>query len=89
MHIAPYVSSLSYNVVSSIIEDEQRNLWVGTEGGGLNYMDQSGHVYHQYKHRPDDPRSLSHNHVKSLYLDKEIDRCDDALADCVPSIETG
>src|SRR5690606_38093177 len=68
---SPYTRSLSYNVVSSVLEDPAGNLWVGTEGGGLNYMAQSGHVYRHFKHDPDDRSSLSHNHVKSLHLDKD------------------
>src|SRR3546814_10192260 len=34
-------------------------------------MAQSGHVYRHFKHDPNDRSSLSHNHVKSLHLDKD------------------
>jgi len=32
-------NSLSHNNIFDIISDEQGNLWIGTFGGGLNYLD--------------------------------------------------
>ena len=32
----PYKNSLSDNVVSCITEDKDKNLWIGTNDGGLN-----------------------------------------------------
>ncbi|WP_369450782.1 two-component regulator propeller domain-containing protein [Algibacter lectus] len=31
-------SSLSDNRVISLCEDSQNNIWIGTEGGGLNFL---------------------------------------------------
>jgi hypothetical protein len=29
----------SYPVIGTMIEDEQRNIWIATEGGGIDYYD--------------------------------------------------
>jgi len=43
-------------------------LWVGLHAGGLDRIDPTGTVTH-YRHDPDDPHSLSHDHVTALYQD--------------------
>jgi signal transduction histidine kinase/ligand-binding sensor domain-containing protein len=41
-------TSLSYDWVFSIIEDEKKNLWIGTMGGGLNYFDRRREIFTHY-----------------------------------------
>jgi hypothetical protein len=62
-------ASLSNDIVTSILEDNQNRLWVGTCGGGLNLLDrQTGH-FTRYKHDPANPASLSSDNVSTLFLD--------------------
>jgi len=67
--------SLSHNVVHSIYEDRSGVLWIGTGGGGLNRFDprsSRGEIeqFTHYQADPDDPHSLSHNVVRSIYEDR-------------------
>ena len=50
-HDTSQPNSLSSNVISSILTDKKRRLWVGTQGGGLN-------LYH------DKTQDLSHAELK-------------------------
>ncbi len=63
-------SSLSNNVVFGLCEDQQGNVWVGTEGG-LNRFDRRSGKFVQYQHEEKNPRSLSHNAVYSLLVDHQ------------------
>jgi len=57
---------LSNNVVWSAYLDSQNNLWVGTNGGGLNRLDRSTGEWQYYQHDPADPESLSSDVVLSI-----------------------
>jgi signal transduction histidine kinase/AraC-like DNA-binding protein len=59
--------------VSGIAEDDRHNLWLGTEGGGLNYFDRQKDIFRVYKNIPDDPSSLGSNLVKVIYRDSRGD----------------
>ncbi len=49
--------------------DRSGTLWVGTDTGGLNQFDPATGAFTRYQHDPNDPRSLSHNRVNSIYED--------------------
>jgi ligand-binding sensor domain-containing protein/signal transduction histidine kinase/DNA-binding response OmpR family regulator len=71
----PNHSSISDDVVSSIVEEPSvnplsPNLWIGTEGGGLNYFDRAKGHFTAYKHNPEDPESIGSNLVKVVYRDR-------------------
>lgn len=68
-HIPGESSSLSSDIVTSILEDDQNQLWVGTCGGGLNLFDRQTGVFTQYRHDPSNPNSLSSDNISTLYLD--------------------
>ena len=72
--------SLSHNIIISIFEDSSGNLWIGTEGGWLNKFippapdslgndSEGSDRFIHYKHDPQDPNSLSHNTVRSIFED--------------------
>jgi ligand-binding sensor domain-containing protein/signal transduction histidine kinase len=74
-HMPDNPNSLSDKVVTAICEDDSTNLWVGTAGGGLNKLMRDPvnpfkDRYLQFKHNPDDPHSISHNYVSSIYEDQ-------------------
>ena len=67
LHQRNQTVSLSRNLVNSIVEDEDGNLWVGVVEGGLNcrLKGKDGFVHLSI----DAPSFLSHNTVSSLALD--------------------
>ncbi len=62
--------SISNDHVSQIIENNSGGLWIGTENGGLNYLDTNETEFYHYYYNELDKESLSHNSVWSLYQDK-------------------
>ncbi len=63
--------TVSDNVIRSILEDQQGNLWIGTFHRGLNNFDRSRNVFVHYMNNPNDPKSLSNNRVESVLEDKK------------------
>ena len=62
---------LSYSVVSSFAEDE-KSLWIGTEGGGLNRYDKQAGTFTHFKYNPT-KNSLSYDNIQSLlYTDNKL-----------------
>ncbi|MEX2602782.1 MAG: two-component regulator propeller domain-containing protein [Gracilimonas sp.] len=54
-------TSLSENWVWGMAESKNGDIWVTTEGGGLNRLDQATGQFKKYFHDPDDSTSLSSN----------------------------
>ncbi|MCK4980551.1 MAG: histidine kinase, partial [Candidatus Delongbacteria bacterium] len=50
-------------------EDRSGALWIGTIGGGLNKFDSENEKFIHYENDPNNPKSLSHNIVISIYED--------------------
>jgi len=67
----PY--SISNNLVSVIVEDNDGYLWLGTVGGGLNKFDMDAEKFYHYQHDPNNPNSLSHNNINAIYIDSKDD----------------
>ncbi len=69
------ITSLSHNDVSGISEDNFGNIWISTLGGGLNkliYIDDQHPVkFIRFKNDPNDPTSLSHNDLATLFIDRD------------------
>lgn len=60
--------------VNSFVEDDQRNLWLGTNGSGLIRWNRSDGTYKSFRHDVNDPTSLSSDVVVSMTtgLDKSL-----------------
>ncbi|MEO1212952.1 MAG: two-component regulator propeller domain-containing protein [Bacteroidota bacterium] len=63
--------SISNNIIRSLLEDEDNNLWIGT-GKGLNKISSKERykakpVFESYFFSPDDSSSLSHNYILALH----------------------
>ncbi len=69
-HIPDDPRSLSHNLVISVFSDQQDRVWVGTQGGGLNRLDQQQQQFQRYLHDPQQAHSLAHNDVGSIYQDR-------------------
>jgi signal transduction histidine kinase/ligand-binding sensor domain-containing protein len=61
--------SVSANVVTAIVEDAEGNLWIGTDGGGLDCYVKNENRFTHYKNNKNDPNSLPSNSVTALYVD--------------------
>jgi signal transduction histidine kinase/DNA-binding response OmpR family regulator/ligand-binding sensor domain-containing protein len=63
------LNSLNSNGLLRIFIDRSDCLWVGTSGGGLNYCDLNQKKFYTIQHNPEDPNSLSGNHISSVLED--------------------
>jgi ligand-binding sensor domain-containing protein len=66
----PY--SLSDNFVTSILEDKNGFLWIGTAEGGLNKLDKGTGRFIHFLHDPEISDSLSNNEVLSLLEERLV-----------------
>ena len=62
--------SLSNNWVHVICEGRLGEIWIGTEGGGLNKFDPKTETFSHYKHDPQNPNSLSKDVVLCITEDR-------------------
>ena len=60
--------SLSFNGVTSILEDSVGEIWVGTFRGGLNRLDRETEKFSVHRHDPENPSSLSGDSVLALRI---------------------
>ncbi|HEX8615043.1 MAG TPA: diguanylate cyclase [Telluria sp.] len=65
--------SRSVTGTTSIVEDRQGRVWMGSEwgGGGLDVLDQASGAFRHLRQRAGDARSLSDNNVVALYQDPQ------------------
>jgi ligand-binding sensor domain-containing protein/DNA-binding response OmpR family regulator len=63
-------TGLLSNTVRTLMEIENRAIWVGTKNG-LNIISTANSQIKAYKHDPDHPTSLSQNSVRCILRDKE------------------
>ncbi len=68
-HNDPFnLNSLSHDDVRALLIDKTGNLWLGTNGGGLNKL-LAINNFNVYRHIPGNPNSLSSNSVRSILED--------------------
>ncbi|MDQ1355070.1 MAG: hypothetical protein QG657_5379, partial [Acidobacteriota bacterium] len=60
---------LRYTNIKALCKDTPHVLWIGSRDGGLSRLDLETGVFTHYTHNPNDPYSLSHNEVTSIYKD--------------------
>lgn len=61
-------SQLTSTLITSIVQDQQGFVWVGTQNG-LNRFD--GYRFVPYLYKKDTPSALCHNNVSALYVDSD------------------
>jgi signal transduction histidine kinase/ligand-binding sensor domain-containing protein len=59
-------NSISDNYITALIEDQHRNLWIGTRSGGLNKYDIDKDEFISYKHEEGNSNSLIDNRILAL-----------------------
>ncbi len=62
--------SLSYRTVLSIFKDRSNDMWIGTHGGGLNYVENQKNRFSLLQHQPGIQNSLSYNKVWGITEDQ-------------------
>lgn len=60
-------STLSSNIIFSIIPKNENELWIGTRLGGLNLFNKRTGLFKSYKNKENDPLSLSSNDILCLH----------------------
>ena len=63
-------AGLKNDIVTSIYEDIEGILWIGTRDGGLNVLDRKKNLCINYTSNPKDPFSIKNNNVKCVRGDK-------------------
>ena len=64
-------TQISSNLIFSIAEDRQQQLWIGTTGQGLNVFNTKKETFSAFKHDPDDPASLCSNYIIKVFVDRQ------------------
>ncbi|KEO73800.1 hybrid sensor histidine kinase/response regulator transcription factor [Anditalea andensis] len=62
---------LNSDLVSAVIEDEDGNIWIGTDHGGINLLDKSNFGVRHIMQDNENPNSLSQNSIYALHKDQE------------------
>ena len=63
-------NQLNSKMVTSFYENTEGDLWIGTDGGGLNIYDPISNTFEYAKNRSNNDGSLSSNAVYSIYQDR-------------------
>jgi len=62
-------NSLSSNVIDCLLEDDNGNLWVGTQNNGLNHLNLKTGQITRFQHQPYQENSIAHNRIQDLCQD--------------------
>ena len=63
--------TISHNRIGSIALANNNNIWIGTDGGGLDLLNPKNGKFIHYKNTKNNPKSLSNNYVISLLEDSK------------------
>ena len=61
----------SNNSITSIAEDKNSNIWIGTWGNGLYRFDKKTKKFEHFYYQSSDPNSLSYNRITKILVDKK------------------
>lgn len=62
---------LNNDAVYAIAEDKNGNIWMGTNGGGVNVLDQSTGIIERYTNDPNNKSTISGNYVRCFFEDRD------------------
>jgi len=63
-------SSLAHDWIMALARDPSGDLWIATEGGGLDRWVRQDDVFRHYRADPDDPHSLPSNRLRTVIRDR-------------------
>jgi len=61
---------LNSDMISGIIQDDNDNIWIGTDHGGINLLDKRDNKITYLLNNKDDDKSISQNSISSIYYDR-------------------
>ncbi len=66
-------SFISNNIIRTLYFDNDNNLWIGTNGGGLNkmYVKDNKTYFKKYRNTPLDTNTISSNQIFDIYQDSD------------------
>lgn len=62
------LDTLSDTIITTLTEDDNGDIWIGTENEGIYILDKQYSVLHHYS-RSQNSRQLPNNHIKRFYLE--------------------
>ncbi|MBC7913273.1 MAG: response regulator, partial [Pyrinomonadaceae bacterium] len=68
-HIQNSAGSLKTNHLTSILKDSKNNIWVGSNGEGVNKCSVSNQAFIEFKNTPEHPWVLSSNTINRIFED--------------------
>lgn len=63
--------SIGGGTILVLHEDVHGDLWIGTDREGLLHFDRATEQFSRYVHDPEAANSLSHNHIRAIYPDRD------------------
>ncbi len=70
-HFCTQNNNLGHNIITGILKDDHQNLWITSDGGGVNIIPPSEDTFVEQRRSEDDKYSLSTNAVYEIYKDDE------------------
>ena len=70
LHDPDNPNSLSSNFVTTILEDSQGRMWIGTASRGISILSRDGSTFYNYRAKAADPQSLSDDFVNKIIEDR-------------------
>ncbi|MGL1889434.1 MAG: methyl-accepting chemotaxis protein [Reichenbachiella sp.] len=64
-------TSIGHGFINAIIEDENRDLWIATEGGGLSHFKRNSRTFETFNMDQNNPKALSNQYINHLFIDNE------------------
>lgn len=61
---------LKFSTVTSFLEEEDQ-MWIGTDGGGISIWDRKKNQYDFLMHDPEDPKTIGSNEILCIYKDSK------------------
>ena len=63
--------TISHDRIGSLALSNEDAIWIGTDGGGLDFLDTKTGTYTHFKHSENNPNSLSNDYVISVLEDSQ------------------
>ena len=63
------INTISSSTIDDIVEDKNDNIWIATDGGGIDKFDIKRNRFTRYLHNNHNPNTISSNSVNKLALD--------------------